>query len=690
LPPADLPAILDGIEPLRDDEDKPRERRNEWDVGSFFDKVLLRVWTGGHAFEVDRALQWLKTRSSFSHSYSGSRGAPLHDAVKATPNRVRALAAHFVETLVLDSDRWLTFNRFRDLVFHEASTDMLLEVALEAMGRTPEDVERELFLYELAFALSYNASRAFGAPAFDRLYAMADNQPGFAAIRDKSVATVLPHKHLEWKIKRAEDDGGQSPEILCANFAKEIVRIRSGEHTGWLNWASHVYFGLFEDCDHALEPRERLIALLGTENADAALAGFEAMLSRTDVPTFDEAVTKIAERNVPAWWHTLVAGINERWARAANLDGLPEDLLRALIAFDLAHPIPIERGSSTEWMVQPWKEHALSTRADLVRDAYFAVARARFLRSEQYAEGLRELLTEPQFEPWRKDTVISLLREFPNAEHFRLGDLLVGAVKTPETHQEFLALAKDVIAGISPVGERQNDMWLVAAYVVSPGTYEAKVESRAQARPGLVFDLRDAMGYGASSEKPANPPLPQLEFFARLTGTLCPNAPHPSSSWSGDTNPWDGADHFRHLIHMISAVPTEAATKALSRLEADPALASYKPDLLNVLANQRQRRRDAEYDRPDWQQTVAALANGQPATVSDLHALLAAHLRDLNEHIQRDNTDIYKMFWNVGGDGKTTSPKPEEAGRDVLVTLLRPSLSQLGITAEPEGHMLAD
>ena len=101
------------------------------------------------------------------------------------------------------------------------------------------------------------------------------------------------------------------------------------------------------------------------------------------------------------------------------------------------------------------------------------------------------------------------------------------------------------------------------------------------------------------------------------------------------------------LADAISANPSAAATAALERLAQDPALASYRPDILHDLAGQTQRRRDAEYDRPDWSKTVSALANGAPATVADLHALLVAELRDEANRIARTNTDIYKAFWNT-------------------------------------------
>ncbi len=214
---------------------------------------------------------------------------------------------------------------------------------------------------------------------------------------------------------------------------------------------------------------------------------------------------------------------------------------------------------------------------------------------------------------------------------------------------------------------------------------------RATVRPDLVFELRDRSGFARRAQPDRVLPLPMLEFMARLAGALFPSTPHPIGSWSGDAR-MDGiaAEHFRTLINRISALPSSAATEALERLEADPQLSSYGHDLLFALANQRQRRRDTEYDRPDWPKTVAALANRGPATVADFHALLVDQLRDLAHRIARANTDIFKQFWNLDRFARPAAPRPEEACRDAVVELLRPTLNPLGIMVEPEGHMVAD
>ncbi len=109
-----------------------------------------------------------------------------------------------------------------------------------------------------------------------------------------------------------------------------------------------------------------------------------------------------------------------------------------------------------------------------------------------------------------------------------------------------------------------------------------------------------------------------------------------------------------------------------------------------ALAQHRVARREAEFSRPDWAQTLRALANEAPANAADLHALVAEHLSDLAREIDGANVDLFKQFWNETGHGAPSTPKPEESCRDVLVNLLRPRLFPLGLTVEPEGHMSAN
>ncbi len=89
------------------------------------------------------------------------------------------------------------------------------------------------------------------------------------------------------------------------------------------------------------------------------------------------------------------------------------------------------------------KGHDPERRPDLARDAYLAVVLegAYLSRNEQIAEGLRELLQEPAFEPDRAAFVIDLLRQFPNAHPSKISELLDAVAALPTIHQGYIQLA---------------------------------------------------------------------------------------------------------------------------------------------------------------------------------------------------------------------------------------------------------
>jgi predicted NACHT family NTPase len=685
---ADIPAVLDALKPARVSR---ATYRNQWEVGRFIDQLLIRAWRGTADIEPSRALGWLRLRRSYA-SGDGGLTSDLRNAIRERPDLLDAIADNFFETLVPDKDRWLRLNRFRELTFFLLTPKQLHDHMITCMRRTAVGSDKELFLYEAALVMTYSMDELEADAAFEALFTLADTRDDLRAVRDPSLSCIIPSAILDRRsVDGDEDDEKYDQEEQRRNFEKDADAIRNGRHLGWLTWAAQVYLGLFSDVDEKARPRERLVSILGEANAQTATAGFIAALSRTDLPSLADVVALSAEHKRYDWWYVLGAGVIERWEVTATLAGLSDELLKVALAFDLTNPVFEHVQGSSHVMVPGWKTAVMRDRPELARDAYVAIARAKLTKGEQTVDGLRELMVEDAFKAFRTEIAFKFLRDFPNAHPYRLGEFFEGALATSAAHKGFLDLADRVLSGAVPVGEPQHDMWLAAAYVLAPSRYEPELEATAAKRPGMVFDLRNYTGYdGHSDRKPSELTLPQLEFLARLTGTLYPETPFPTGGWSGNTNSWDTAEYCRKLISAISAVPSEAATKALRRLEANAKMASYKPHLRHALANQEQRRREADYDRPDWPSTIKALSNGAPATVADLHALLLDQIDDLRKRIARENTDLYKSFWNLDRYSRLKSPRPEEACRDTLVTLLRPPLAPKGITVEPEGHMVAD
>jgi hypothetical protein len=687
LPEQDLPAILDGIEPPASDEAGLDGR--SWEAGSFYARILVRAWSNPGPFDPARAIGWLDKRVAFKGGLGDNRARDLRAAMRATSERLRALAEDFFTRVPVDENRWPAFHRLREAILFELSAEALAAIAIRMFDASEARSDRRLFLYEVGLSLSFQIEYPNGAAVFNDLYERAENDPMLRAARDAFNFISLPANYFAGRSGRVVRDENNRARQQ-AEFDESIDQIRIGRHLGWLAHLALIYFGLYSDVDRTLSPRDRIAAWLGEERVTAALEALAATLSRNDLPGFDDVMALTADHQHYDWWYALAAGLNERWAAGHGYGDLSDDFFKGLLVFDIASPVSMQEGNSESWVIHPWRTALMESRPELVRDAYLALARLRLSRKEQFADGLRELLNETALGRYRSATVLDLLRQFPNADPMRLADLLDAVTALPSTHEAFLELAAPIVSGDVAVDQRQGDLWLVAAYMIAPTRFENHIRERAGVRPGLVFDLRDRSGFARRNQPDHALPLPMVEFMAGLTGSLFTDTPHPIGGSWGDINSWDASEHFRTLINMIAASPSAAATDALQRLEADPQLVSYKPHILYALDTQRQRRRDNEYDRPNWPQTVASLANRAPATAADLHALLVAQLRDLAHHIARANTDIFKQFWNLDPYARPTAPRPEEACRDVVVTLLRPVLLPLGVTVEPEGHMVAD
>jgi hypothetical protein len=699
IPLSDLPDILDSVNPPKEpDEIDPTNalyrtksvrfelRRRE--VGSFYERVLTRAWRLSSPFDVGRGLSWLQKRRDFGGGYGGRDAADLRAALRETPDRVTAIADHFLTSVPIDDARWLSWHRFREAILFELSSDMLLDLVVEYL-RSAKDDDRQQFLYEIAHSLCYQAVQPHAGRVFEWLYALAELRPSLRETREQAVVLNLPANYFRGRSSRhvvAEDSCEQQRRA----FDAQASQILSGMHLGWMQHIAQIYFAFYRDLDSKMTPRERLVAWFGEERVETALAGLRATPLRSDIPTFDDVMKLIADHEHFDWWYALVAGLNERWSNGEGVNGLSEDFLKAMLAFDITDRVSFYDGEASTWRAYPWRSALVQTHPEIVKDVYLTVARLRLSRGEQIIDGLHELCHDDKLELFRSDIVLELLRDFPNASPWTLGELLDAVMNLPATHSGFVQLAASVLTDSSPADERQRDLWLAAAYILAPDRWESAVEARAAQNPGIVFDLRDRSGFAPFGRATVVLPLQAMEFLARVTGSLFSETLPPEGDRGGNTNAWDASEYFRRLTNSMSVLPNEAATDALVRLEANPQLTSYRSQMLYVLASQRQRQRDAKYDRPDWPQTVTALENGAPATVADLHALLVAHLKDLKEHIERDNTDIYKRFWNLDSFSKPVEPRPEEACRDDLVTMMRPLLSPKGIIIEPEGHMARD
>jgi hypothetical protein len=68
---SDVPVVLDALKPARVSR---ATYRNQWEVGRFINRLLIRAWRGIANIEPARALQWLGLRNSYWSGH-GMRGS---------------------------------------------------------------------------------------------------------------------------------------------------------------------------------------------------------------------------------------------------------------------------------------------------------------------------------------------------------------------------------------------------------------------------------------------------------------------------------------------------------------------------------------------------------------------------------------------------------------------------------------
>ncbi|KRP87636.1 hypothetical protein AOQ73_30765 [Bradyrhizobium pachyrhizi] len=570
IPLADLPAVLDAIA-VPDGNTGGFDKRG-WEVGSFYARILVRAWPAPGQLDPARAIGWLRKRAAFKGGTNESRGRDMRAAMRETPERLAPLAEHFFRTVALDGSEWLSWHRFREALLFELNADALLDIALAELLAAAPGSNRRVFLCEIAFSLCYQETEAQASRVFEQVFALPDTDTSLAHVRKRATVTNVPDRHFDGRHSWDEVDVEESREKQRQDFDRDIEQIRSGRHAGWLIHLMRFYFAFFDEADRQAAPRARVAAWVGEERTDAALEGLAASLSRDDLPSFADIVASIAEQRHAGWWYVLAAGLDQRMSAGQGLSNLSNDFLKGMLVFDVACPVYEPRDGVESPMVHPWRKELLERRPELVRDAYLTIARARLAKGHEFVDGLYELLTDAAFEPYRADIVLDLLRDYPNASRFRLDELLGTAVKLPVVHDRLLALARTVLAG-KAVEERQRDLWLATAYMLSPATFENDVRQRAAAHKAFVFDLRDKSGFARRGQPSQALPLPMMEFMVRLAGSHFPNTSPPSSGWSGDNNAWDAADWVRALINAISASPSQDATTTLERLRDDGKLA---------------------------------------------------------------------------------------------------------------------
>jgi hypothetical protein len=661
-----------------------------WGLDREFDSLLHRALTMNTQIDGETLLTWLECRHKVANHDYAVNVASMQRLVADFPAAIeRTIDAALRRLMPSDSIPQFIYH-LRELGITNYGDALLLNCCIRQYTVEANAAKKDC-LFELAL---YTAIQG-GVDAltdFNSLLESADGHPTLEEIRQRCCYQEIP----EWRVNDALRNQEQVAKKEAAqrqnraNFKAHIGAIKSGKDLGWLGWIAEVYFGMAYGLNRDATPFGRIVEELGADDALIAIEGLIALVQCGTIPAPAELLQKHIEGKYHRWWYAVLAGLDEYVAAVQPLLDLGDSYLVSALMIDSLCVTSTYKGNVSSQFVHPWKTMLLRERPELVLRANLALARADLARNFQNAYGLHELLNNAELSQYRPAVALTLLQEFPTAHVDSLRQLVQVAICECDADQVTRIFRKGIADGFG--NDDVLTVWLAAGYLISATEFGSYCDALDElGKQKLIWELRALSGRSRRNQQGARLlSCQQMEQIIDWVMSQFSRTSHPEGVSVGDTNAWDATEFALKLIADISSETSEDAAKSLNRISALPHASGYLDDVKHAIAQQRILRTETQFHQPSFEQVAAALSNGKPANIADLHALMMWHLDGLRQHITSANIDVFKQFWNTDRYDKKDDPKSEGVCRDALVGLLQARTSTLQITIDPEGHMAND
>lgn len=433
------------------------------------------------------------------------------------------------------------------------------------------------------------------------------------------------------------------------------------------------YLGIFRELEGS--GGDAIVDWLGPELAADAMAGLEAVLHRSDLPSPREIAQGFAEDATYNYGYAIMAGLLQRHRSGQGFSGIAVDVLTAGLL--LCHH---DRG---------WCENDDMSSLQAALEAILVptpAARQAFARlliepvlaaGRSHVTGLHMLANE---EAWQAaggvlaDQWLIAFPDVPESVEVELVDCLTHAGELHKLAQVAAARATTVYRSFDHLLT-----WLAIDVLVRFEAVRPSIGTLAAECPEFIWFLRNRL---------------QLERRGRLLPLSVVQAQWVISqfrslwayavlqgSGSGSTNPYDATDFLRALINRIADDTSEEASDALQALIAGPE-DSYSELIRHMAAEQRQKRAEEAFTPIGPSQLAALLADGPPGNADDLKSLVLEELAVAQKKLLGEDIDQVVDFWSDSG-----IPRNENRCRDRLAAMIGPDLMRYDVQRITEADM---
>lgn len=486
----------------------------------------------------------------------------------------------------------------------------------------------------------------------------------------------------EWEVEQAarrEKRDREKAELWSQNrkrFAENEAALRAGE-LHWVFWVSQAYLARLTGIDRALPPADRIGQWLGPELQAAALVGFEAVLTRSDLPSLQQIADSYVERHRLNFIYPLIASVVQRLRDGRGFDDVQSDLVMAvrialeheyldenIDAPDIAERLDVilrREPAGYERYIRLLIEPSLERRQAHVTGLY------SFLRSTADRELALRLSSE-----W--------LRRYPDLPvtvELELIDVLANSGDLT-TLREFHRQRTE--RGFADDEYRRN--WEAVGLLADFDATAAALGTISEAESSLLWHVR----HRVCGERHEGQPIPSMTapaiaWIVRQFRPLWPKAEPPSAGWVGDTNAWDASEFLDLLIKRLASDLSGPAVAGLAALVTDPE-DSYTSSLRYAADQQRKAWRETNFPGVTLDRLKDIVEARAPRTTDDLLAVVRYALRRIQKELRGSDTDVIAKYWHDNGH-----PRNEDYCTDRLIEDIQRLLPPYGISHIPQRDM---
>jgi len=451
-------------------------------------------------------------------------------------------------------------------------------------------------------------------------------------------------------------------------------------------------------------PVARLKILLGNDEqlVEVVLTGLKKAVIHDDLPSISEVVKWGAESKMGYLWLPFLAGYNELSRPDQKNDFSPNEnqIALALAIFFNVNLWPNPWGAGDGELKPVWLRSLLKDKPKLASQILISSITAGLRNRNDMSQRLHEFAHESDYREIARLGSLRILESFPARCTIKqlpgLRYLLIAAHRHCESGS-FVELIKRKLAHRS-MNVAARVYWLAAGSLAGAADFLERLKCYVHGNNRRTAYLADYIGAELDGD-PGQPEIaaaPILSSLILLLGSVYPPWPFRPDSNSIDEESGrvmrarDNSFGVKKLIYQLTRDPSRQASDELAGLELNDGLMAWRAQLQYSVNQQKEARREVDFQHPSLSTILGVLENRQPANPADLAALTMDHLCEIATGIRQNNTSDWRQYWNVhpsnASEQKPPTPRPEDICRDALLSDLKRILMPIGIDAEPEGR----